>query len=309
MKKITIIIGLCLLITPWVTQAQTHAGDVLITGDIETEAVTPEILFTDTSGGSPFNTNDWSIGVNISTSPTFNLQDRTHNIFPWKIESMAPDNSFYMDFLGRIGLGTDSPEAALHVKREETGTLKCRVYIEATNAGTAVRKLLHLKNKGAARLEFENSDSGVKWILNPNAVDNFMITRIGSPGPDFVVKQNGDVTVRRNVTCVSLNQTSSRATKENFEPINKHEVLEKLADLEVEGWNYKTDPAQRHIGPMAEDFNKAFPGANSDKYINVGDATGALIASVQSLKEKNDAQAKLIDTLVERLSALETKLK
>ena len=240
------------------------------------------------------------------------MQDYTHLTVPFKIEAMALDNSCFIDFSGRVGLGTHMPSVGLHIKRTDG---KAAVLIEEMSSAKKKRVLCNFKNNGPSIIKYLNTDSGVKWVVGPNAGDHFTIDRVG-PGVDLTVLKTGDVKVRRNLICKTVKQTSARATKENFEPVNKDEILEKLSQLEVESWNYKGDASERHIGPMAEDFNKAFRGASSTKYIIVGDATGALIASVQSLKEKNDTQAqhisaqdKLIDTLAARLSALEATLK
>lgn len=71
----------------------------------------------------------------------------------------------------------------------------------------------------------------------------------------------------------------------DFEPVNGHEVLEKLAALPVSSWSYVwEEPAKvRHLGPMAQDFMAAFGLGDDDRKINLIDATGILIVAVQAL--------------------------
>lgn len=81
---------------------------------------------------------------------------------------------------------------------------------------------------------------------------------------------------------------SSRRFKENPQPVDGDEVLEKLEALDVELWNYKGDaPTQLHVGPYAEDVQRLFVGIASDGLtVNYNDLTGLLIAAVKSLSAR-----------------------
>ena len=98
-------------------------------------------------------------------------------------------------------------------------------------------------------------------------------------------------------------EPSDRNIKENFAPIERHEILVRLADISVESWNYKfQSPTIRHIGPMAQDFAAAFGVGEDDKHINMVDAFGVALASIQALYEMvKEKDAKII--------ALERRLK
>ena len=89
---------------------------------------------------------------------------------------------------------------------------------------------------------------------------------------------------------------SDRNMKENFEPVSSREVLEKVAALPVQRWNYKTqDAAVRHIGPTAQDFKAAFEVGETDTRISTVDADGVALAAIQGLYEmlrEKDAQLK-----------------
>jgi hypothetical protein len=65
----------------------------------------------------------------------------------------------------------------------------------------------------------------------------------------------------------SWSAISDRNAKKNFQPIDAKTVLDKLAAIPIEQWNYKweQDSDVPNIGPMAQDFKHAFyPGSNSD---------------------------------------------
>ena len=77
---------------------------------------------------------------------------------------------------------------------------------------------------------------------------------------------------------------SDRNSKANFAPIDARAVMEKLAQIPISTWNYKTqDAAIRHIGPMAQDFAAAFGVGEDDKHITTIDADGVSLAAIQGL--------------------------
>ncbi|MDB9405989.1 NHLP leader peptide family RiPP precursor [Microcystis aeruginosa CS-1036] len=105
-----------------------------------------------------------------------------------------------------------------------------------------------------------------------------------------------------------ITNPSDRNLKANFSPVDSKSVLEKVAALPIETWNYKSqNPTIRHIGPMAQDFHAAFSVGEDDKHINTVDADGVALAAIKGLyqliKEK-DAQ---IAKQQSQITDLETK--
>ena len=101
--------------------------------------------------------------------------------------------------------------------------------------------------------------------------------------------------------------------KENFEPLNGEDVLQKLSAINFTSWNYKMqDPkSYRHYGIMAQDFNTAF---GKDKYGVIGNDTTvnpidmigidmaaiqALVKRTNELKDKDDAINKKLTEVTE----------
>jgi uncharacterized protein (DUF3084 family) len=97
-------------------------------------------------------------------------------------------------------------------------------------------------------------------------------------------------------------------------------VLERLLELDISTWNYKTQSASiRHIGLVAQDFKAAFQVGESDKHINTVDAQGVALAGIQglaqvvqdkdvsiaALEHQVAAQQQQITSLESRLAALE----
>ena len=73
----------------------------------------------------------------------------------------------------------------------------------------------------------------------------------------------------------------------NFAPVDATEVLSRVVSLPVQSWNYKAQPGDKHIGPVAQDFHEAF-GLNGkdDTHIATVDEAGVALAAIQGLNQK-----------------------
>jgi hypothetical protein len=93
------------------------------------------------------------------------------------------------------------------------------------------------------------------------------------------------------------------ATKEDFRPVDRKELLDKVAALRVRDYKMKDqNDGTRHIGPVAQDFHAAFGVGENNTSINMADADGVLFAAVQALYEQNQAQQAEIDALKAELA-------
>ena len=87
-----------------------------------------------------------------------------------------------------------------------------------------------------------------------------------------------------NCVCTCQAVPSDRAVKEAFATTDPTAILQRLAELPVQSWNYQWDDASiRHIGPMAQDFAAAFGVGEDDKHICTVDAQGVAFAAIQGL--------------------------
>lgn len=97
--------------------------------------------------------------------------------------------------------------------------------------------------------------------------------------------------------------SSDRNKKENFEPVDKAELLGKISSLPISKWNYKTDDENiKHIGPMAQDFNEIFDVGADSTSISTIDPSGVALAGIQALLER-------IEQLEARVAELEAERK
>jgi hypothetical protein len=101
---------------------------------------------------------------------------------------------------------------------------------------------------------------------------------------------------------------SDENLKENFAPIDRAALLDKVAELEITRWNYKSEDANiQHVGPTAQEFYEMFGLGEDDKTISSLDPAGIALAAVQALYEKTkelEAASKETDSLRERVEEL-----
>jgi hypothetical protein len=102
--------------------------------------------------------------------------------------------------------------------------------------------------------------------------------------------------------------TSDRNAKQDFTPVDSREVLAKVVALPITEWQYKTIEDARHMGPVAQDFRKAFGLGSDDKGISTVDADGVALAAIQGLNQLVEEKDAEITRLEERLAQLEERL-
>jgi hypothetical protein len=104
--------------------------------------------------------------------------------------------------------------------------------------------------------------------------------------------------------------------KENFQPVDGQQILDKVDALPITEWNYKTEPEEtKHIGPTAQDFQQVF-GVGSDGHsISTIDPSGIALAAIKELnkkvKEVDQLKSELreLKALVEKLAADKAQVK
>jgi hypothetical protein len=80
---------------------------------------------------------------------------------------------------------------------------------------------------------------------------------------------------------------SSRDLKDNFKTVDTRNILQKVLDLPIQTWNYKSEGVNfRHIGPVSQDFFTSFGLGTDEKSIGTVDADGVALAAIQGLNEK-----------------------
>jgi hypothetical protein len=100
---------------------------------------------------------------------------------------------------------------------------------------------------------------------------------------------------------------SDRNAKKNIQPLNYGALLDKLSRVPIQQWKYKWEPddGAPHLGPMAQDFKRAFYPGRDDKNISTLEFDGVELAAIQALNQKLNEKDNEIRQLKERLDRLE----
>ncbi len=302
------------------------------------------IRFVDTSSSAGFANTSWQLTANDNFSGglnKFSIEDLTAATVPFTVLGAAPTNALYVDSAGRVGFGTPTPVLRLHVAVSDTPGLRLdqnasggftpQVWDVAGNeanffvrdvtggsrlpfrirpgAPTSSIDIAASGNVGfgtaqpAARLDVLNS-APLGAPVQVLRVSNTDASVDASQTERFVVDSSGNVLARGTIS-----QLSSRAAKEEFETIDNRALLAKLDALPVSSWKYRGAPeAERHIGPVAEDFHAAFELGASNRYIAPTDMAGVALASVKALQDEIHERDARIEQLEDRLRKLEARL-
>jgi hypothetical protein len=96
----------------------------------------------------------------------------------------------------------------------------------------------------------------------------------------------------------SWDVVSDRNRKENFLALDGEDLLRRVRGVPVTTWNYIVQGREvRHVGPMAQDWHRAFGLSADSLTINSGDFDGVNLAAVQALERRTSAQQARIDAL------------
>ncbi len=152
---------------------------------------------------------------------------------------------------------------------------------------------------------------------------------------EFRIRYNGGIRLRvstaangntpgagGNVGCdLTLNVpswtcASSRKLKENFVAVDGEDVLKRLRSIPITTWSMiGGDPSVKHLGPVAEDFYKAFPLGLGKTTIGMGDIDGVNLAAAKALEARTKtmraeitARDKTIAELQKKSADLEARL-
>jgi hypothetical protein len=149
--------------------------------------------------------------------------------------------------------------------------------------------------------------------------DHFFSWYFGGKHTDGATGADGDVLPAMYLDRVgnlilrgTLSEGSDRNIKRNIQAVNTREMLKKVVALPIQKWEYKADPkGLRHLGPMAQDFSKAFSLGKDDKTIATVDADGVALAAIQGLNQvvlEKDAKIQSLEKRVSQLESLEARL-
>lgn len=196
----------------------------------------------------------------------------------------------------------------------DVGVNEGRLNLDTQNLAETARQFnsdLNLRNRTllseVAQRGAENRLASADALMNRYSFDRNMglgLLQVARP-PDITFPSTGSTEVgKSSSTSAKINNAgklvsaagsiigiSSRELKNILEDVLPETALDGVVKTPVSKWVYKGENVE-HIGPMAEDFQKAF-GVGDGKTIHLLDAIGVLFASVQALaaKQKEIANA------------------
>lgn len=162
--------------------------------------------------------------------------------------------------------------------------------------GFAAGNNAHAANDGS----FVWSDGN--GTLTTSAANNSVTMRASGGYRFFTGTGTGGASLAAGAT--SWTAISDRNVKKNFQAVDTEAVLDKLATVPIQEWNYKweKDSDVPNIGPMAQDFKHAFYPGRDDKGISTLEFDGVELAAIQGLNQK-------LQTELNRQDAENTRLK
>jgi hypothetical protein len=143
--------------------------------------------------------------------------------------------------------------------------------------------------------------NGSSHVINPGGGSSRLTATYGevvlavggvAMGPNIV---RLDATLSGVTVNGTFNNNSDRNEKKDFAAVSPTHILEKVTQLPLSEWSYKTDPDTRHVGPMAQDFHAAFEIGTDDKHIAPIDEGGVALAAIQGLNQKLQDELKRRD--------------
>jgi hypothetical protein len=119
----------------------------------------------------------------------------------------------------------------------------------------------------------------------------------------------GNVGCDLTVAVPSWTCASSRTLKENYLAVDGEDVLWRLRGLPITTWSMiGADPRVRHLGPVAEDFWRAFGLGLGETAIGLGDIDGVNLAAAKALETRTATLRRELDEKTARIETLEAQL-
>ncbi|HEU4561619.1 MAG TPA: tail fiber domain-containing protein [Longimicrobium sp.] len=152
------------------------------------------------------------------------------------------------------------------------------------------------------------SDQSSSDSLEASANNQFSVRAAG--GYRLFTNATKTTGVSLNAGGSSWNVISDRNRKHDFLAVDGENLLSRLRTVPVTTWRYhdEADRTVRHIGPMAQDWQRAFGFSSDATTINMSDMDGVNLAAVQALEQRTAAQSSQIQALQAENAALRKRL-
>lgn len=203
---------------------------------------------------------------------------------------LSAQEALFIDSLGRVGVGTDSPQEALDV-RGTVRTLTGDVLVREDDDGRDAALLTATSTRGTLLLK---ASGGTTTALNLPGGTSYLEGRLGmvgcrNPDHDLVIGGTGSgcntgVYSEINAGESQFSTSSSRSMKMNIRAVEVDGLLDRISRIKVFSYDFKDGPVGG-IGLMAEDFHSIFQRGPKTR-LSGHEIQLALWLAVQELTEK-----------------------
>jgi len=278
---------------------------------------TPAIRQEQTNGGG-FTAQTWDIGANEAN---WFVRDVTGGSrLPLRIRPGAPTSSVDISASGNVGIGTASPGALLDVVSTGTAAVINRTWADNAN-GIAILRITAGDGTSTIRqayVEYVGDGTGAldaTWRNGMIGTSDYRISDIssGSESIRLLINNSGNIGIggvtspanplqHSSGAFLSAGGTwtnaSSRSYKDNICELDSQSAIDTLKGLDPVTYNYKVDPAEHHVGFIAEDVPDLV-ATKDRKSLSPMDIVAVLTKVVQE-------QQKTIDQLKTRLDQIDS---
>ena len=290
------------------------AGDVGIGTDnpiVELHAVdgnTPTLRL-EQNGSSGFTPQTWDLAGNETN---FFIRDVTNGSkLPFRIKPGSPDNSIFIENPdGDVGMGTNSPDAALHVRRTDASTNEL---FHVEGAGTVFNRI-ESSDGSPVQIRIKSDNTANRRLLVEDNAGNVQ-TQISLLDGGIVDFYSNSAATFSKITAgnTALTASSSRSLKDNIEEVEIPDILDRIAAVPVTKYNWKRDMVsdiiakRENLGLIAQDFYTVLQ-RGKDTEINGQDVQMALWLGTQQLHKKDQELEELVEEKNAQITELEEKV-
>jgi hypothetical protein len=213
----------------------------------------------------------------------------------------------YAVSIGRASVAQDTSAVAIGYHNTASGKYATSLGYETVASGDFSTAMGFWSSTNGKKGSFVFADYSSASVTT-NTLDNQFLVRASG---GVVFYSNGGLTTGVTLPAGggSWASVSDKHKKEHFKKEDGAQILDKLMNMDITSWNYKTQSSTiRHIGPMAQDFYANFKFGESDTTITTVDMDGISLLAIQELakktkelKDKAD-EVELLKRKVEQLS-------
>jgi hypothetical protein len=256
----------------------------------------------------------WDVAANETN---FFVRDVTGgSTLPFRIRPGAPSNTLYLGSDGKVGSGTTSPEAALHVRKEVIP-----LFIVEHPTGNARMDFRRGSPTGVSQLLY-GTGTVMEYQMGMFLDSNFQLRVVNDGTRGITLTPAGLVGIGTTAPAYPLHMASgarctvggnwqnasSRDLKDNIEALSASEALKALDGLTPVKFTYRADAAERHVGFVAEDVPDLV-ASQDRKGMSPMDVVAVLTKVIQEQQRVAAEQERAVSALSEKVQALEAELK